>query len=149
MNLLQSIVLGAVQGLTEFLPVSSTAHLIIIPKFLGWEDPGLTFDVALHLGTLAALLVYFWQDWLRLIQSGIDYTRGRSRDPLLWYIIVATIPGGIAGLLFEKRADRDLRDLRIIAAALVLLALVLVIAELKGRKRKEMGQISMTDAITV
>src|SRR5499427_8116114 len=149
MNVFQATVLGIIQGLTEFLPVSSTAHLIIIPKFLGWEDPGLTFDVALHLGTLVALLVFFWKDWVSLIQSGIDYTRGQSRDPLFWYIVLATIPGGIAGLLFEKKADRDLRDLRIIAAALVLLALVLVIAELKGRKRKEIGQISMTDALVV
>ena len=149
MNLIQAIVLGAVQGLTEFLPISSTAHLIIIPKFLGWEDPGLTFDVALHLGTLVALLIFFWREWLHLFQSGIDYARGRSRDPLLWYIIVATIPGGIAGLLFEKKADRDLRDLRIIAAALILLALVLVVAELKGRKRKDIGQISFSDAVIV
>src|SRR5215467_13093109 len=129
MNLLQAIVLGAVQGLTEFLPVSSTAHLIIIPKMLGWEDPGLTFDVALHLGTLVALLIYFREEWIRLVQSGIEYVTRRSRDPLLLYIILATIPGGIAGLLFEKKADRDWRDLRVIAAALILLALVLVIAE--------------------
>ena len=149
MNVFQATILGIIQGLTEFIPVSSTAHLIIIPKALGWEDPGLTFDVALHLGTLVALLVFFWKDWVSLIQSGIDYTRGRSRDPLLWYIVLATIPGGIAGLLFEKKADRDLRDLRIVAAALILLALVLVIAELKGRKRKELGQISLSDAVTV
>jgi undecaprenyl-diphosphatase len=149
MNLLQSIILGAVQGLTEFLPVSSTAHLIIIPKLLGWEDPGLTFDVALHLGTLVALLVYFRAEWIRLITSGVAYISGRSKDPLFFYIIVATIPGGLAGLLFEKRADRDLRDLRIVAAALVLLALVLVIAELKGRKRKDLSQISLSDAIVV
>ena len=149
MNVFQAIVLGTVQGLTEFLPVSSTAHLIIIPKLLGWEDPGLTFDVALHLGTLVALLLFFWKDWVELIQSGLANTPGRGRDPLFWYIVLATIPGGIAGLLFEKKADRDLRDLRIIAAALILLALVLVIAELKGRKRKELGQISMSDAVVV
>src|SRR5437762_2363871 len=132
MNLIQAIILGAVQGLTEFLPISSTAHLIIIPKMLGWEDPGLTFDVALHLGTLVALLVYFRREWIGLAQSGIDYARQRHKDPLVFYIIAATIPGGIAGLLFEKMADRELRDLRIIALALILLALVLVVAELKG-----------------
>jgi len=152
MNVFQAAVLGLIQGLTEFLPVSSTAHLIIIPKFLGWEDPGLTFDVALHLGTLVALLLFFWQDWVNLIQSGIGYAqgkRGQQYDPLFWYIVLATIPGGIAGLLFEKKADRDLRDLRIIAAALVLLALVLVIAEFKGRKRKQIEQVSIADAIIV
>jgi len=149
MNILQAIVLGAVQGLTEFLPISSTAHLIIIPKLLGWEDPGLTFDVALHLGTLVALLVYFREEWIRLVQSGIGYVRAQHRDPLLFYIILATIPGGIAGVLFEKKADRDLRDLRIIAVALALLALMLVIAELKGRKRKELNQITLSDAMTV
>jgi undecaprenyl-diphosphatase len=149
MNLFQAIVLGAVQGLTEFLPVSSTAHLIIIPKMLGWEDPGLTFDVALHVGTLLALLLYFREEWIRLVKSGLDYVGGRSRDPLFFYIILATIPAGIAGLLFEKRAERDLRDLRVIAAALILLALVLVMAELKGRKKKELSQLTLGDSAII
>src|SRR5436309_13282990 len=98
MNTIQAIVLGAIQGLTEFLPISSTAHLIIIPKLLGWEDPGLTFDVALHVGTLVALLLYFRREWIQLIQSGMNYVRGRQKDPLLFYIILATIPGAVAGL---------------------------------------------------
>src|SRR5712675_739667 len=109
---LQPIILGAVQGLTEFLPISSTAHLILVPKLLGWEDPGLTFDVALHLGTLVALLIYFQQDWINLVKSGMDYARGRTKDPLFFYIVAGTIPAGIAGLFLEKLADRELRDLR-------------------------------------
>ena len=149
MNLIQAIVLGAVQGLTEFLPISSTAHLIIIPKLFGWKDPGLTFDVALHLGTLVALLVYFRQEWINLAQSGIDYIGGRKKDPLVFYIIAATVPAGIAGPFLEKMADRELRDLRIIAVALALLALVLVVAEIKGRKRKDLGEIGLSDAMTV
>ena len=149
MNLLQAIVLGAVQGLTEFLPISSTAHLILVPKLLGWEDPGLTFDVALHLGTLVALLIYFQQDWINLVKSGVDYIRGRSKDPLFFYIVLATIPAGIAGLFLEKLADRELRDIRIIALALILLALVLVLAEFRGRKQKALDQMSFGDAMSV
>ncbi len=149
MNLFQSIILGAVQGLTEFLPISSTAHLILIPKLLGWEDPGLTFDVALHLGTLVALLIYFRRDWIDLVKSGIQYLQGRSKDPLFFYIVAGTIPAGVAGLFLEKLADRELRDIRIIALALILLALVLVVAEFRGRKQKSLSQMSFADAMTV
>ena len=79
MTILQAIVFGAVQGLTEFLPVSSTAHLILLPWFMGWPDPGLAFDVALHLGTLVALLIYFRTDWFELIGASLGVIRGRTR----------------------------------------------------------------------
>src|ERR671927_667018 len=106
MSILQAIIFGAVQGLTEFLPVSSTAHLILLPWFLGWPDPGLAFDVALHLGTLVALLLYFREDWIALIGSALGLLRGRTQSPdarMALLIIGATIPGAAAGALFEHK----------------------------------------------
>src|SRR5438477_6237176 len=98
MTIFQAIIYGIVQGLTEFLPVSSTAHLILLPWALGWPDPGLSFDVALHLGTLVALLIYFRADWIALAGSGIGILRGQTKTPdarLVMFIIAATIPGAI------------------------------------------------------
>src|SRR6516162_7742946 len=98
MTIFQAIILGAIQGVTEFLPVSSTAHLILLPWAVGWPDPGLAFDVALHLGTLVALLIYFREDWMALIGSGIGILRGQTKTPdarMVMMIIVATIPGGV------------------------------------------------------
>ena len=106
MTLFQSIVLGAVQGVTEFLPISSTAHLALTPWFFGWEDPGLDFDVALHLGTLVALLLYFRAEWFQLAQGGMALLRGDRQDPnakLLLLLILGTIPALIAGAAFVLR----------------------------------------------
>src|SRR5437867_4138770 len=108
MSILQAIIFGTVQGLTEFLPVSSTAHLILLPWFMGWPDPGLAFDVALHLGTLVALLIYFRADWIALIAGGFSLLSGRTkaqnaRMPAL--IIAATIPAAAAGVLFERKVE--------------------------------------------
>src|SRR3989454_10352389 len=109
MTIFQAIVFGAVQGVTEFLPVSSTAHLILLPWFLKWPDPGLAFDVALHLGTLVALLIYFRADWIALIKSALSIVlgrRGRAQSPdarMAMFIIAATIPGAAAGALFEHK----------------------------------------------
>src|SRR4029078_11825588 len=100
MTIFQAIVFGTVQGVTEFLPVSSTAHLILLPWFLGWPDPGLAFDVALHIGTLVALLIYFRWEWIALTMSAFDLVRGRTDGPdarMALLIIIATIPGAIAG----------------------------------------------------
>src|SRR5260221_2032774 len=107
MTVFQSIVFGAVQGLTEFLPISSTAHLILLPWALGWPDPGLAFDVALHLGTLIALLIYFRSDWIALISAAIGLQK-RTEAPdarMAWMIVAATIPGAIAGALLEHKVE--------------------------------------------
>src|SRR5688572_21347636 len=104
MTILQAIVLGAVQGLTEFLPISSTAHLILVPWIMGWPDPGLAFDVALHLGTLIALLIYFRNEWIRLLLASFKLLRGNTSDPnarMVLFIVLATIPGAAAGVLLE------------------------------------------------
>ncbi len=107
MTLLEAIVLGILQGATEFLPVSSSAHLVIIPWWLGWEAPPLIFDVAVHLGTTLALLIYFWRDWVTLITAGFDILRHRAirtHDSwLLVLLMIGTIPAALAGLLLESR----------------------------------------------
>ena len=110
MTLLQAVVYGLVQGLGEFLPISSSAHLVLVPWFFGWTDPGLTFDVALHVGTLVAVIAYFWRDWWRLIVRG--FTEAWSPEGrLFWYLVIATIPGGIGGFLLEKKAEDAFRAL--------------------------------------
>jgi undecaprenyl-diphosphatase len=152
MTIFQAIVFGAVQGLTEFLPISSTAHLILLPWALGWPDPGLSFDVALHLGTLVALLIYFRADWIALVGSAFGILRGRTQAPdarMAMQIVVATIPGAIAGALFEHKVEDALRAPQVIALMLIALALVLVVAEVVGRRKKSLDEISWGDAIIV
>jgi len=147
----EAIILGAVQGVTEFLPISSHAHLILVPWLFGWPDPGLTFDVALHLGTLVALLIYFRKDWIDLAISALRLLKGETDDPdarVALYIIVGTIPAGIAGLFLEDVADR-LGTPTIIAIALIALALVLRAAELGGRRKTDLGTMTMSDAVAI
>jgi len=152
MTIFQAIIYGTVQGLTEFLPISSTAHLILLPWAAGWPDPGLSFDVALHLGTLVALILYFWADWMALISSALGIVRGRTQAPdarMAMLIVVATIPGAIAGALFEHKVEDALRAPQVIALMLIAMALVLAVAELIGRRKKSLDEISWSDAITV
>src|SRR5438105_3414341 len=119
----QSFVLGTVQGLTEFLPVSSSAHLVLVPWLLNWHDQGLAFDVALHLGTLLALLIYYWREWLAMAASLVNGDTTRRR--LLGLLIVASIPGALIGFAFEKQAETTFRSPLLIAAALALLGIAL------------------------
>jgi undecaprenyl-diphosphatase len=152
MTTFQAIIFGAVQGITEFLPVSSTAHLILLPWFLGWPDPGLAFDVALHIGTLIALLIYFRAEWIVLTMSALDLARGRTEDPnarMALLIIIGTIPGAIAGALFERSVENALRSPLVISAALIALAIVLIAAERTGRHKRALPELSTGDAVAV
>jgi undecaprenyl-diphosphatase len=152
MTLFQAIVLGAVQGVTEFLPISSTAHLALAPWIFGWPDPGLSFDVALHVGTLVALLLFFRVEWVQLLQGGVALLSGGRRAPnarLALYLILATIPALIVGALLSHFADTTLRHPLVIATALIVLAIVLVIAERIGRRKTELKDISAADALAV
>src|SRR5260221_3667900 len=112
----EAIVLGAVQGLAEFLPISSSAHLILVPWLFRWNDPGLVFDVALHIGTLVALLVYYWREWVAM---GLSFFNGdRPRQRLLMMLIVASVPGALIGVLLEKQAESAFRSPLLIAVTL-------------------------------
>jgi len=153
MTALRAIVLGVLQGLGEFLPISSSGHLIVVPFLLGWPDSGLAFDVALHLGTLAAVAGAFWQDWLRLLRGGLRGLRsGRPlADPdarLLLYLALATIPGAIAGLLLEKRAETVFRSPALVALMMALMGAVLWAAD--RRAGSSGGEVvSLRDALLI
>src|SRR3954470_12660309 len=129
MSLYQALVLGIVQGLTEFLPVSSSAHLALIPWAFGWRDPGLAFDVSLHFGTLVAVLWFFRREWMRLISSAIAIVTTRRVDTpekkRVVFLIIATIPGALAGLALEHYAESYFRSPALIATVLIVLGLTL------------------------
>lgn len=144
---LHAIVLGAVQGLTEFLPVSSSAHLVLIPWLLGWDDPGLAFDVALHLGTLLALLIYYRREWVGMVASLMGNDPPRRR--LLLLLIVASVPGTIIGLLFEKQAETVFRSPILIACALALLGVVLWASDVMGSQARKMDRLTLGDALLI
>ena len=130
LSTVQAIVLGCVQGLTEFLPVSSSAHLVIIPWLMRWTDPGLAFDVALHLGTLLALLVYYWRNWLEM---GLSLATGdRVPRRLLLLLVVASVPGAMIGIAFEEQAETIFRSPALIAATIAVLGLVLWVSDRYG-----------------
>jgi undecaprenyl-diphosphatase len=149
-QLVQAVVLGLVQGLTEFLPVSSSGHLIVVPALLGWHDPfidSLAFSVMLHIATLLALLVYFRADWLRLIPAGLAAIRERSlgddRDRrLAWLLAVATIPAVIVGVALNDAIETVFREPRLVAVTLVLGAAILFIADRVGSHNKSVQSIT-------
>ena len=139
--MMEALILGIVQGLTEFLPVSSTAHLILFPWFFRWtgELDSLTFDIALHAGTLLALLVCFWKDWVDL------FLRKRR---LLAMILLASVPAGVAGLLLNDIVEHSLRSPYLISVSLVVFGCVMLIAETRSTE-KSVEQISLADALTI
>ena len=144
---IHALVLGIVQGLTEFLPVSSSAHLTLLPWWLGWEDPGLAFDVALHLGTLAALLIYYREEWLRIIRA--LFTGDRDGRRLFVLLVVASVPGAILGVLFEKQAETVFRSPLLIGGALATLGVVLWVCDIRAPQERGIGQITVADAILI
>ncbi len=160
MPLLHVIVLAVVQAATEFLPISSTAHLVVIPWMLGWEDQGLLFDVALHLGTLLAVLVYFAQTWLRLLGLAVGRKvlpakaghpdQDLERNPRLFlFLVAATFPAGIAGLLLEDYVETTLRSPLIIGVMLISVGIVMEWAERAGRFERNLGHVSFSDAMAI
>src|SRR4051794_14776664 len=151
MDAFQAIVLGIVQGLTEFLPVSSTGHLRIVPAFLGWEDPGSAFTAVTQLGTLAAVLIYFRADlwriasaWLRGLRD--PEVRGTHDARMGWFIILGTIPIGFFGLLFKDQIESGARSLYLIGTTLIVLGLLLLLAERVARRDRDIEQIDRRDA---
>jgi undecaprenyl-diphosphatase len=154
MPLYQAIILAIVQGLTEFLPVSSTAHLAIIPQLLHWQDPGLAFDIALHVGTLAAILIFFFRDWVKiiLVGLGIPFEGGPDDENsavLLYYLILGTIPVGIAGMLFKKQAEGPWRNLIVMGVMLIVIGVLMYFGDKFGKAKRGLNEISWTDAIWI
>lgn len=154
MPLYQAIVLALVQALTEFLPVSSTAHLILFPWLLHWQDPGEAFDVALHAGTLLAVILYFFKDWLTLAICGLGgkYPAAAPAEEvaqnrrMFWYMVVATIPGGIVGKLFDKQIEEHLRTPLIIAVSLIAVGLLMWWADSQTRLIRKLDESNLGDA---
>jgi len=162
-NILHAIVLGAIQGIAEFLPISSSAHLVIAQNALHWqagEQEKLFFDVLLHLGTLIALVAYFWRDWRDMIKANIELGKQTDRSEAelaalkaksmpLWPIIAASIPGALFGVLLEKKMDK-VHDPRLIGAAMIGLAILLFIADRRSvREGRSMQKVTMKDWLTV
>lgn len=153
MTLFQAVVLGIVQGLTEFLPVSSSAHLALVPWIFGWRDPGLAFDVALHLGTLVAVLWFFRAEWVRLIASAWSIVTTRRLDTpekrRVVHLIIATIPGGIAGLLLSHYAETYFRSPALIATTLIVMGVILWAADKVAPQSRDLDQMTWTQALAL
>ena len=154
MSLLEAIVLGIVQGLTEFLPISSTGHLRIVPAFAGWPDPGAAFTAVTQLGTMAAVLLYFREDLLRISRAWLRSLRDpplrRQLDARIgWYIVLGTVPIGIFGVLFKDQIETGARDLYLIGTTLIVLGLVLFVAEKVGKRDRTIEQIRTTDGFVI
>ena len=154
MDLLQAIVLGIVQGLTEFLPISSSGHLRIVPAFLGWEDPGAAFTAVIQLGTMAAVVLYFRHDLWRIVRAWLASLRDPARRADLdarmgWYLVAGTVPIVVFGLAFRHQIENGARNLYIIGTTLILLGLVLLVAERVARRERPIETLTRRDAIVV
>jgi undecaprenyl-diphosphatase len=159
-ELLRVIVLGIVQGLTEFLPISSSGHLIVVRELFGWEfDDDLTLDVALHVGTTAAVLAFFWREWLSMLRAGLGWAGapgGRPPAPgsayderLLLLLAIGSLPAGIVGLAFESTIEDHVRSPVVAGAMLLAFAGLLLIADAAGRHKREIASSSWRDALLV
>ena len=151
---LRALVLGVLQGLGEFLPISSSGHLIVVPWLLGWPDSGLAFDVALHLGTLAAVAFAFWRDWRRLLAAflrglwmGRPLADGDAR--LVWYLALATVPGALAGKLLDEWAETAFRSPGLVALMMALMGVVLWAADRRARSAGEERGMPLSHALLI
>ncbi len=155
MPLYHVVVLAVVQGITEFLPISSSAHLALAPWLLGWPDQSLVFDIALHLGTLAAVLMYFWRDWTQILAQGFGMRWGSDqeleRNPrLLWLMAAATVPVGVAGLLLESYAENAWRHNRLLIGGMLIgVGLLMLVGERIGRRSKGIDRVGLFDAVFI
>jgi len=154
MPIYQVIVLAIVQGLTEFLPISSTAHLYLTSWLLGWQTESLTFDIALHIGTLLAVVIYFARDWVQIVAHGFGARWGRDEElernsGLLWLLAIGSIPVGIAGLMFNKQAEGAWRNPMVIGTMMVGIGIVMGVAEWIGRKTRDISGVNFLDAATI
>ncbi|MCW9014114.1 MAG: undecaprenyl-diphosphate phosphatase [Gammaproteobacteria bacterium] len=140
MDFIQILILAVVQGLTEFLPISSSAHLILVPVLTGWQDQGLAFDVAVHVGTLAAVVLYFRTEIIHMTQSWLASVTGKGFDQdakLAWAVLFGTIPVGLAGLLFKDFIEAELREPVVMATSTLVFGLLLWFADARGKRQRD------------
>lgn len=153
MTVLHALVLGIIQGVAELLPISSSAHLALTPYFFGWEEQGLAFDVALHLGTLIALCWYFRTEWIEMIGSALRVARTRridsAADRRLLYLVAATIPAGVAGVLLNDLAETTFRSPRIIGTTLAVMGIVLWAVDRWAPRARALSEITLRDAMLI
>jgi len=153
-ELVSAVILGIIQGVTEFLPISSSAHLLLVPWFFGWQPQGLTFDVSLHLGTTIAVLVFFWRDWCRLAAE--TWIGLKERNPfgnadrrLAWFLAVGTVPAGLAGFFFEAIVETKLRSPIITVFTLAGLGALLWFAEKRSRQNRGIEMYTWADSLWI
>ena len=153
MTILQALILGIIQGLTELLPISSSAHLALTPWLLGWPDHGLAFDVALHLGTLIAIVAYFHDEWRRLFGAAVSLARKRraetDEERRVVFLVIATIPAGIAGLLLEDAAETIFRSPALIATNLIVMGVLLWAIDRFMSRERGMDSMGWKDAMAI
>ena len=153
MTIFQAIVLGLIQGLTEFLPISSSAHLSLAPFLFGWRDPGLAFDVALHFGTLLAVLWFFRKEWVELIRAAWQILSTRRVESVeqkrVIFLILATIPGAIGGLLLEEKAETVFRAPALTAIALIVMGIILWAVDRFSPEARAINKMSWLDAVLI
>jgi len=154
MALYQAIILAVIQGFTEFLPISSSAHLALAPWLLGWRDQGLAFDIALHFGTLLAVLVYFFRDWLQILGAAFGRRWGRDQDltgdgRLLWYLAAGSIPIGVIGWFAKDAVETTLRSPWVIGFMLISVGLLMGWADKRARLHKNVAHMTLPDALAI
>ncbi len=154
MPILQVIVLAIVQGLTEFLPVSSTAHLYLTSWLLGWQTEALDFDIMLHIGTLVALLLYFFRDWMQIIGQAFGLRIGHDNElrlnhMLFWLLVLGSVPIGIVGFLFNKQAETTWRTPWVMGVMLIAVGILMYIAENASRKSRDLASLNGPDAVVI
>jgi undecaprenyl-diphosphatase len=152
MSLLQTILLALIQGITEFLPISSSAHLILPSQLLGWPDQGLAFDVAVHFGTLLAVITYFRHDISSLLIAWFGQFAGRPKDEhtrLAWFIIAATVPAGLAGLIFKDFIETNLRSTLVIATTTIVFGALLWFADARNKQVKDLAAMTLSAALVI
>ena len=153
MTIFQALVLGIIQGLTEFLPISSSAHLSLAPFLFGWQDPGLAFDVALHFGTLIAVLWFFRKEWVELTRAAVGILKTRNLDTVekkrVVFLILATIPGAIGGLLLEEKAETVFRAPTLTAVALIVMGIILWAVDKFVSQSRPLERMTWVDALLI
>jgi undecaprenyl-diphosphatase len=154
MSISVAILLAVIQGLTEFLPISSSAHLALAPWLFGWKDQGLAFDISLHFGTLLAVLLYFFRDWVQLVcqAAGIGYAPDpvmAKKRHLFWWLVVATLPVGLVGFIVKDYAETTLRNPWVIGTMLITVGLLMGYAEKIGKRLKQFDGMTFSDALSV